>query len=131
MHAVVGSVGVGDSGATAVEFGDVGGFRVTAERRLRVPLQVRTQQALELRLVEHVGLRMPVAAAAGVAVELDQHPQVRVEESQPQARSRYPGEFRPDPKSVEDPIDLVVEVDRPGLRVDVGTPVQDQARDLD
>ena len=85
------------------------------------------QQAFQLGLVEHAGLREPVDPGGLGTSELGQYPRVGIE--QPQAL-RGPGdgrELRADTHPRQDPVDLVVEVHgpRPGEHVRVA--IEDQA----
>ena len=70
---------------------------------------------------------MAVAAALGRSVEGREDPVVPVDQLQAQGRSRHGGELLSDPDPGQDAVDLVVQVDRPGLRVDAVPAVQDQA----
>ena len=77
MLSPVGAVDEGDPDTAIAIVGDVGDLDVAPQFCARVALEVGAQQRLELRLVEHVGLREAVHAAGGVAVEFGQHPHRR------------------------------------------------------
>src|SRR6185437_7593144 len=95
----------------------------------RVPLEVRPQQRFQFRLVEHVGLWIPVDAAGGVAVELGECLESVVDQSQTERGSRNRGELVGDAEARDDAVDLVVQVHRPRLRVNTGPAIEDQAFD--
>jgi len=78
------------------------------------PGQAGPQDGLELRLVEHVRLRIAVLAVGGIPREFGQHSQVAVHQSQSLAGPGDRGELLAEPEAVQDAVDLVVEVDRPG-----------------
>src|SRR6185295_13836273 len=71
-----------------------------------------------------------VAAMIGIPLQLGQHRQVRLDESQPAAGPGDRSELVADAEAGKDAVDLVVEVDRAELRVDRVPSVQDQARDV-
>jgi hypothetical protein len=94
-----------------------------------VPGEAGAQDSLELRLVEHVRLRVAVLAVGGVPRELGQHAHVAVQQSQSLAGPGDRGELLAEPEAAQDAVDLVVEVDRPGPRVGRFAPVEHQALD--
>ncbi len=61
----------------------VGDLAVAADGHRRIAGQVRAEDALQHRLVEHVRLGVPVPAGRGAPPELGQHPQVAAEQPQP------------------------------------------------
>ena len=107
--------------------GDVGDVDVPAQRDRGLVLEVGAHQLLELGLVEHVGLGVAVPPVVAVPVEHREHPVVAVDQLQPAGGPRHCRELLGDAESSQDPVDLVVEVDGPGLGVDPVPAVQDQA----
>jgi hypothetical protein len=81
---------------------------------------------LELGLVEHVGLRVPVPAVVAGPVEDREHPVVPVDQLQPAGGPGHGGELLGDAEPRQDPVDLVVEVHRPRLGVHAVPAVQDE-----
>ncbi len=122
-------VAEGDAGASRSEVDEVGDFDIAFQRSQRVALQVRAQQRLELRLVEHIGLGMAVARSRGVTLEFGEHCEPGIEQSQAQGGSRDLGEFLGDSEPVHDPVDLVVEMYGPRLGVHLRPAVQYQGLD--
>ena len=111
-------VGDVDPNGPVTVLGECGDLGAAAQGGGRVPGQVGPQEGFQLRLVEHVGLGVAVAAVVGVAVQLGEHGHVRLEQPQPVAGPGDRGELVADPEAGQDAVDLVVEVDRAGLRVD-------------
>ena len=109
--------------------GDVGDLDVAPQVDGGLVLEVGPQQVLELGLVEHVGLRVPVPAVVGGPVQDREHPVVPVDQLQATGGPGHGGERLGDAESHQDPVDLVVEVDGPRLGVDAVPAVQDEAVD--
>jgi hypothetical protein len=94
-----------------------------------VSAKVCTQQPFQFGLVEQVRLGVAVPSPADVAPELGEYSHRTVDQSQPMA---WPGdrvELLGKPDKAEDPVDLVVEMYRPRLRVDRRPALEDQALD--
>ena len=78
--AAVAAVGEGDQGASISGFGDIGDVDVAAQFDLRVVGEIGAQQSFQRWLVEHVRRGVAVTALRGVAVELGEHPHLRVDQ---------------------------------------------------
>src|SRR5690606_4566661 len=88
------------------------------------------QYRFQLRLIEQIGLGMPVAARVGVTIELRQYMTPgSVDQAQPE---RGPGdgiECGAHPQPGQYPADLTVEMHRAGLRIDAVPALQDNRFD--
>ena len=84
-------IGERDLHSVGADLNGFGHLGIAPEDGVRVLLQVRPQQRLELRLVEHVGLREAVSAFGAFPVKLREHPHVPVPQLQ---AARRPGDRR-------------------------------------
>ena len=100
---------------------------VTAQAGMRVPSEVGAQQLFELGLIEHAGRWKTMASQPGIAVELGQYRHVAIDEPQAVGRAGYLGELAGDPEPGQDPVDLVVEVNRARLRIHLRPAIQHEA----
>ena len=85
-----------------------------------------TQEFLEFRLVEQVGLREAVDPRTGATRELREDGTAGVDQTQPVRRTGDAGEVVGQPEPREDSTHLVVEMHCPGLRVHIRPSVHDQ-----
>ena len=104
-------------------------LHVTAEGHLREFTQPLAQQALQLRLVEHVRLRMAVHLSGRIAGELGEHPPPGVDQLHAGVRPGDGLDAVGDAEVGEDAEHLVVEVHRPRQGIDLGPAVQHEALD--
>ena len=109
--------------------GDVGDLDVAAQADRGLVLEVGAQQVLELGLVEHVGLRVPVPAVVAGAVEDGEDPVVAVDQLQAAGGPGHRGELLGDAEPGQDPVDLVVEVHGARLGRNAIPAVEDEAFD--
>jgi hypothetical protein len=103
---------------------DVHHLHPAAQRGAGLGGQRPAEQPLQVGLGEHRALRPAVLPRA--AAELDQHPAVAVHQPQTRHRAADRGEVVGDAGGLQHPQALVVQVHRPGLRVDVDVPVEHQ-----
>ena len=88
-----------------------------------------TQDRLQVGLVEHVRLGVAVGGQWIGPVELGQRLVVGRQQPEAGARDGDVLDLLGDAEGGEDPVDLVVEVDRSGLLEDVAPPVENQGPD--
>ena len=94
----------------------------------RVADELGAQHPIQVRLVEQVGLRVPMAPGGAVAAELGEGAQPRVHQPQPGGGTADPREGIGQADALEHAHRLVVQVHRPGQRVDVAAPLDHRAR---
>ena len=80
-------IGERDLRSVGADLNGFGHLGVAPENGVRVMLQVRPQQRFELRLVEHVRLRVAVGAFGALPVKLRHYPHVPVPQLQTARRS--------------------------------------------
>ncbi len=104
-----------------------GHFGAAPEADQRVLVDPGEQQLFQVGLVEHVGLGEAVLAGQLITAELGHHEVPGVQQAQSAAGPGPGQEALAHADPVQDPGDLVVQVDRPGQRV--GLPVAFQQGD--